>query len=262
MPSIAGQSILVIGGSSGIGAAVARLAFEQGVRVSIASSNASRVAAAVDKIQKAHPGGGATSAAGAGSIHGFTIDLERPDVERALEQLLADVTGNGGGKLDHVVLTAGRPSMRGLASLDRQFILAQSQLAVVAPALVAKLAPRFLNHGFRSSITFCGGRLFARPMPGWPTAAMSAGALEGLTRALALDLAPVRVNVVHPGATETEMWGATPEQRRPRREILARSALLGKVGTPEEVAESFLYLMRDSNITGTAIDTSGGVLLQ
>lgn len=270
MPSIAGQSLLVIGGSSGIGAAVAKLAFEQGVRVSIASSNASRVAAAVDKIKNSSQPAQGT---GTGSVHGFTIDLERPDVEKGLEQLLADVTKTTGGKLDHVVLTAGRPSMRALASIDRDFILAQSQLAVVAPALLAKLAPRFLRGpgpdgapatATGSSITFCGGRLFGRPIPGWPTAASSAGALEGLARALALDLAParVRVNVVHPGATETEMWGATPEQRRPTRDFFARSALLGKVAAPEDVAEAFVYLMRDANVTGAAVDSSGGILLQ
>jgi NAD(P)-dependent dehydrogenase (short-subunit alcohol dehydrogenase family) len=83
-----------------------------------------------------------------------------------------------------------------------------------------------------------------------------------LTRALALDLAPLRVNVVHPGATETEIWGPTPEQRRGTREFFASTALLGKVGTPEEVAEAFVYLLKDSNITGTSLHSSGGVLVQ
>ncbi|KAK7993175.1 Lon protease-like protein [Apiospora arundinis] len=259
MPSISGHSLLIIGGSSGIGAAVAKLAFEQGVRVSIASSNSSRVAAAVDKIKKSS---GAVGSSNNSDVHGFTVDLSSPDVEKGLEKLFTDVTAQTGRQLNHIVVTAGRASMRPLAAVDREFLLAQAQLTTVAPALVAKLAPRFLVDAPTSSVSFCGGRLFGRPIPGWPTAAMGAAGLEGLTRALALDLAPLRVNVVHPGATETEMWGATPEQRRPTREFFERSALLGKVGSPEDLAEAFIYLMRDSNITGTSIDSSGGILVQ
>lgn len=253
MPSISGQSLLVIGGSSGIGAAVAKLAAEQGVRVSIASSNPSRVANAVAKIK-------AQSSIPATHIRGFTIDLAQPDVELRLERLLAEATAEA--KLDHIVVTAGQASIRSIASTDREYLAAQAQLSLVAPALVAKLAPRFLKPQYTSSLVFCGGRLGERPIKGWPAAAAYAAGLEGLTRALALDLAPLRVNVVHPGATETEIWGKTPEQRRGTREYFASTALLGKVGTPEEVAEAFIYLLRDSNVTGTSVNSSGGVLVQ
>jgi NAD(P)-dependent dehydrogenase (short-subunit alcohol dehydrogenase family) len=141
-------------------------------------------------------------------------------------------------------------------------MLGQAQLTLVVPALLAKLAPRFLKPSYTSSLVFCGGRLGEKPMRGWPAAAAYAAGLDGLTRALALDLAPLRVNVVHPGATETEIWGPTPEQRRGTREFFASTALLGKVGTPEEVAEAFVYLLKDSNVTGTSLHSSGGVLVQ
>jgi NAD(P)-dependent dehydrogenase (short-subunit alcohol dehydrogenase family) len=149
-----------------------------------------------------------------------------------------------------------------ITKADREYMLDQAQLTIVVPTLLAKLAPRFLKPSYTSSLVFCGGRLGEKPIKGWPAAAAYAAGLDGLTRALALDLAPLRVNVVHPGATETEIWGPTPEERRGVKEFLASTALLGKVGAPEEVAEAFVYLLKDSNITGTSLHSSGGVLIQ
>ncbi|GIJ92122.1 hypothetical protein Asppvi_011098 [Aspergillus pseudoviridinutans] len=253
MPPISGQSLLVIGGSSGIGAAVARLAAEQGVRVSIASSNPTRVANAVAKVKS-------QASIPDTHIRGFTIDLSLPDVERRLETLLAETTADS--QLDHIVVTAGRAAMLPIARTDREYMLDQAQLTLVVPALLAKLAPRFLKPSYTSSVVFCGGRLGEKSIKGWPAAAAYAAGLDGLTRALALDLAPLRVNVVHPGATETEIWRPTPEQRRGTREFFASTALLGKVGTPEEAAEAFVYLLKNSNITGTSLHSSGGVLVE
>ncbi|KAL2847206.1 NAD(P)-binding protein [Aspergillus pseudoustus] len=251
MPSIAGHSVLVIGGSSGIGAAVAKLAAEQGALVSIASSNPTRVANAVASLKSSLPDA---------HIKGFTIDLSTPDVETHLETLLTEATSEQ--KLDHIILTAGRADMRSLAETNRAYLLDDTHLRLVVPTLLAKLAPPFLTPRYTSSLSFCGGRLAARPMKGWPAAAIHAAGLDGLTRALALDLAPLRVNVVHPGATETELWGATAEERRARVEFVAQTALLGKVGSAEEVGEAFVYLMRDSNLTGASVHSSGGSLVQ
>lgn len=221
MPSISGQSLLVIGGSSGIGAAVTRVAVEQGVRVFIASSNPTRVADAVARIKS-------ESTIPDAHVKGFTIDLSHPDIETRLEKLLIGATADD--KLDHIVLTAGGASMRPIAKTDRDYILGQAQLSLVAPVLVAKLAQRFLKRNYTSSLMFCGGRASGKPIKGWPAAACFSAGLEGLVRALALDLAPLRVNVVHPGATETELWGRTVEERKGAREFFARTALLGPRG--------------------------------
>lgn len=85
--------------------------------------------------------------------------------------------------------------------------------------------------------------------------------MYSFTRALALDLAPIRVNLVSPGTTDTEMQGPD-EVRAPTMAAAAKTALLGKVGTPEEVGEAYIYLMKDSNNTGTCASSSGGILLQ
>lgn len=252
MPSITGQSILVIGGSSGIGAAVAQLAAAQGVRVAIASSNPARVAHAVKRVEAAVP---------EAKITGYTIDLNSDDIEPHLVKLFTDVTAAHGEPLDHVVYTAGVFNIKPIEQTTADYLRDCAQLGLIAQVLVAKLAPRFLNKSYHSSLTFTSGRIAEKPVQGYAVAAAWAAALFGLTRTLALDLAPIRVNYVSPGPTDTEMWGEG-EQRAHRREMFTKTALLGKPGSAEEVAEAYIYLMKDSNNTGSCVSTSGGVLLQ
>jgi NAD(P)-dependent dehydrogenase (short-subunit alcohol dehydrogenase family) len=252
MPTISGQSILVIGGSSGIGAAVARLAAAQGIRVSIASSNADRVAKTVKAIQEAEP---------KAQVQGFTIDLNTDDVETRLEKLFTEVTTSTDTKLDHIIYTANSFIMKPLPEMDISYIRSTSQFALVTPMLIAKLAPRFLNPSYKSSLILTTGVVADKPVKGYTMGPPWASSLMGLTRALALDLAPLRVNIVSPGATNTEMWG-TEEQRAQRSEMFSKVALLGKVGTAEEVGEAYLYLMRDSNATGSCVDSNGGALIK
>lgn len=106
MPTIRGQSILIIGGSSGIGAAVAKYACGDGVKVSVASSNKGRVEKALKKIQALVP---------ASEILGFTVDLSQYDLESRLEKLFKEVVDATGGPLDHVVMTAGTGNMVSLS---------------------------------------------------------------------------------------------------------------------------------------------------
>jgi NAD(P)-dependent dehydrogenase (short-subunit alcohol dehydrogenase family) len=251
MPPISGQSILVLGGSSGIGAGVAKLAAAEGVLVHVASSNPSRVADAVKAIESSVP---------RAQVKGFVIDLSSSDVEARLDKLLSDITATG-TKLDHIIHTANTLDLRPLSEVTVDYLRNNGQFGFIVPVLLAKLAPRFLNSSYKSSLIFTSGRVAEKPVQGYTVPAGWAAALLGLTRALALDLAPIRVNVVSPGATDTEMWG-TDEQRAQRRQILKNVALLGKAGTAEEVGEAYIYLMKDFNNTGTCISTSGGVLIQ
>lgn len=253
MPSISGQSILVIGGSSGIGAAVAKLAAEAGVKhVAIASSNPTRVADAVEKLKAASTGA---------IITGYTCDLSHDDVEARLEQLFTDITTATGSKLDHIIFTAAILKIKPISEVTAEFLRDAGHLGLTTPVLIAKLSPRFLNQSYRSSLIFTSGRVGEKPVPGYTIGSAYAASIFGLGRSLALDLAPCRVNVVSPGPTETEMWGPE-ESRAQRREMISNVALLGKPGFPEEVGEAYIYLMKDSNTTGTIISTSGGSLVQ
>lgn len=89
-----------------------------------------------------------------------------------------------------------------------------------------------------------------------------AALLSGAVRALALEMAPIRVNAVSPGATATELWGPPGEARERLEAAVSAAALLGKPGLPEEVGEAYIYLMKDTNNTGSIVSSSGGALLQ
>lgn len=83
-----------------------------------------------------------------------------------------------------------------------------------------------------------------------------------MVRGMALDLKPLRVNVVSPGAVDTELWSGIPsEQKEHMFREMEKKIPVGKVAKVEDVAESYLYLMKDQNITGAMISTSGGHLL-
>lgn len=255
MPSIKGQSILIIGGSSGIGFAVAQLALEQGVRAAIASSNSTRISAAVSNLKSAFP-------SLSDQITGHQCDLSSPEIEDRLLKLFKAVTDDGQKLLDHVIYTAIPPiTLHPLDSLNPAAIQASSQFHLIAPLLIAKLAPSFLNPGYRSSLIFTSGQIADKPMAGWSLPAALGSGLFGMTRGLALDLAPRRVNCVSPGATITELWGPK-EMRENRAETMKEMMLLGKVGMPEEVAEAYIYLMRNWNSTGSIVSTNGGSLLK
>ncbi|KAI0849687.1 putative short chain dehydrogenase/ reductase [Daldinia vernicosa] len=253
MPPIAGQTLLVIGGTSGIGAAVAKLAAAEGLDVSVASSNPSRVQAAVEAIRDAVvPGARAR-------IRGYVCDVNHDDAESSLEQLLSDVTNANGRPLDHVVYTAvALDDVRPVADVNMKYLRDSMQFGYVAPLLIAKLAPRYVNQSYKSSLTFTSGRVAERPVKGMTVASGWGASLFGTTRGLALDLAPVRVNLVSPGATDTksgEEWARWVD-------MMAKTSLLGKIGTPEEVAEAYIYLMKDTNSTGSCVSTNGGILVQ
>ncbi|KAK6956560.1 hypothetical protein Daesc_001838 [Daldinia eschscholtzii] len=249
MPPIAGQTLLVIGGTNGIGAAVAKLAAAEGLEVSVASSNPSRVENTVKSIRSAVPGA---------RVKGFVCDVNDDDVESSLEQLLSDVTNADGRPLDHIVYTAARIDVRPVADVSVAYLRASMQFGYVVPLLLAKLAPRYVNQHYKSSLTFTSGRLAQRPTKGMAAVSGWAASLFGTTRGLALDLAPVRVNLVSPGPTDTQ----TGEDWARWVEMMTKESLLGKIGTPEEVAEAYIYLMKDTNSTGSCVSTNGGSLVQ
>lgn len=132
----------------------------------------------------------------------------------------------------------------------------------VAPVLLAKIAPAYLAPGPESSITLTGGTNSAKPGPGWAILAGWGAGIEGLTRGLAVDLKPVRVNCVSPGAVHTELFsGFAGDRLDAVLEGFRKSTLVGEVGQPTEVAEAYLYAMKDRFVTGTLLSSDGGRLL-
>lgn len=112
MPPIKGQSVVVIGGSSGIGAATAKLACVEGLKVAVASSNRSRVDETVKKIQEVVPDA---------QITGFTVDIGGLDMESDLEKLFTDATEANGGHIDHIILTAGLANVKPISEYTVEY---------------------------------------------------------------------------------------------------------------------------------------------
>jgi NAD(P)-dependent dehydrogenase (short-subunit alcohol dehydrogenase family) len=112
------------------------------------------------------------------------------------------------------------------------------------------------------SVTLTNGVAGLRPRKGWALVASICGAMEAFTRALALELAPIRVNAVCPGVVRTELWNDMTEADRDAlyRDV-AQSLPVGRVGEPEDIAQAYLYLMREGYSTGQVIVVDGGAVL-
>ncbi|CAG9955272.1 unnamed protein product [Clonostachys rosea f. rosea IK726] len=253
-----GQRVLILGGSSGIGFAVAEAAVEHGAKVIISSSNPARVQSAIERLQKHAQ---ATQNAPDG-IHGKACDVANADtVERNLIDLLDFSTAEG--KLDHVVYTAGNGiSIPILANTSLDEIYAASIVRQHAPTLLAKHLPNYVTQSTNSSFTLTSGSYARRPGQNWSIIAGIGAAVEGLTRGFAVDIKPIRVNAVRLGIIPTEFFEHIPEeQRQIFIEASTRDNVMGKLGKPEEVAEAYLYSLKDTFATGSIITTNGGQLI-
>lgn len=237
--ALTGQRIVVIGGSSGMGLATARAAAEAGAVVTIASSNKERVDAALADLPE--------------SCDGAVLDIRD---EAAVAELFARI-----GELDHVAFTAGdQIDRRALKDLPLDDARRTFDVRLWGAIAVAKhAAPRIRPGG---SITLTSGTIGVRPVPGAALASAGASATEGLTRGLAVDLAPIRVNAVRSGAVRTPLWDPIPE---PQREAvfagLAKRALTQTIGEPQQIAATHLYLMENQFVTGTIVTVDGGSVL-
>jgi NAD(P)-dependent dehydrogenase (short-subunit alcohol dehydrogenase family) len=233
------KRIVILGGSAGIGLAAAQAAAREGASVIIASSRRERI----DQALAALPPGSA----------GHAVNLTDP---QAVETLFA-----GLGAVDHLVYTAGEALQLGsLASSElataRRFFDVRYWGAYTA----AKHASPHIRAG--GSIVFTSGIAGRRPRPGWALGASICAAMEGLTRALAVELAPIRVNIVSPGVVKTDLWaGMSAQDRESFYRQTAERLPVGHVGEPAEIAEAYLYLMRQSYGTGQVLVVDGGGVL-
>ncbi|KAK5045038.1 hypothetical protein LTR84_010186 [Exophiala bonariae] len=245
-----GTRVLIIGGSSGFGFGVAEGCMEWGVaHLSIASSSEKRVTEAISRLRQSYPD--ATT-----EIKGHACDLSNEStIDANIKTLFAAI-----GTLDHLVFTAGdAPPTRDNSDLDMQFIKNAGMVRFFAPLLVAAYGRESIATRPESSITLTTGVSGERPIPGWPVACSYLAGLHGMTRSLALDLKPIRVNLVSPGAANTEMWDVLDDATRSETmESLARATTTGRVGAVEDIAEAYLYSMRDANLSGAIISTNGG----
>jgi NAD(P)-dependent dehydrogenase (short-subunit alcohol dehydrogenase family) len=253
MNKLQGARVLVIGGSSGLGFGVAEAVLECGAsKVIVSSSNESRVQAAVAKLKK-------SSLHSKAEILGHACNLgNEATLESNIKALFSKV-----GELDHIVFSAGDSlAIKPLEDIDFAFVKQAGMVRFFAPLLVAKHGSKVLPRSTTSTITLTSGGISEHPSPDWTVVAAYMTGVHGMTRNLALDLKPIRVNVINPGGVVTELWDSIPgEQRGLLMEEMAKKCATGSVGLVEDVVEAYLYCMRDKNVTGSVINSNGGYLL-
>ena len=236
--SLTDATIVILGGSSGIGLATAQAALNEGATVIITGRSEARLNAARNALGK----------------RASAVTLDASD-EAGTRKLFASLPS-----LDHLFITAGaivldshlEPTTDDLhPALDTRFWGA---------LYAAKYAAPKMNNG--GSITFMSGTAGRRPLPGAAVTSASCGAIDAFARALALDLAPVRVNSITPGYIDTplfdELFG---EQRAAVLANAAASLPLKRIGRPDEIAHAVLFLMQNGYVTGINLAVDGGCLL-
>ncbi|QKC82751.1 SDR family oxidoreductase [Mesorhizobium sp. NZP2077] len=237
--SISNQKILIVGGGSGMGLALARRCVEAGAEIVIAGRTQDRLQRAREEL-------------------GNPLGLALTVVDIAREDQVADLFARIGG-LDHIVSTAA--DIEGAYRLVPEVDLKAAQRAVdsklFGPLLLAKHgAPRLAAGG---SMTFVSGIAAYRPAARGSVVAAVNAALEGLVRALAVELAPVRVNAVSPGWVDTTIWAQVAGDRKA--EMLAAMAErlpVGRIGQPADIADAIIFLIGNGFATGTMLHVEGG----
>jgi NAD(P)-dependent dehydrogenase (short-subunit alcohol dehydrogenase family) len=228
--------VVVIGGSAGIGRAISKGAVDAGARVTIASRNAERVREA--------------AAALGSSVAGGVVD--QTDA-RSLNAFFAKA-----GQIDHLVLAGSevKPGpFRSQSIADAQTSMVSKFWGQYAAIKAAKVAPT-------GSIVLFSGAASRKVNAGVPALSAINAAIEALGKALAVELAPIRVNVVSPGIIDTDLWAGIPKEARAA--TLARFTEKNPVarpGTAEEVAAMVLAMLANTFMTGAVIDVDGGALL-
>lgn len=253
-----GKRVLVVGGSSGLGFSVAESCIEHGAVVFIASSTKAKVDRACNRLVSAYPDAQER-------IKGFQLDLAGADVEQQIENLLQFATKKGQEKLDHVVETSGDALLLvPLSETTVETVSTASRVRLIGPLMLAKHLIPYINATPESSFTLTSGATCQRPDPGWTIPTIVGSAKEGLTRSLAKELRPLRVNCVSPYVVQTELFeGLSQSTGVPMDQLLApfkQKNLTNTVAVAEDLAESYLYLMKNPYVTGIVTHADGGFL--
>ena len=234
-PELLGKTVVVIGGSAGIGLETARLARAHGARVIVTGRDPARLQRAASEL-------GALSSAA----------FDATDAT-ALERFFRDLPS----PLDHVMVTAGRPVYGRLLEMDLALLgrgLGEHALTAIQ---VARHAKRRLRPG--GALLLMGGTGARRPALGLGLAAMVTAALPALTANLALELAPARVNLIAAGFVDTPLSAALLGSDLDRRRAELRETLpIRRVVGPADVAALAVHLMVNTALTGATFDVDGG----
>lgn len=237
--SLEGKHVVIVGGSSGMGKATARLAVQHGATVTIASRSKDKLEAAAREL---------------GAVQIAAIDTTD---EAAVKQWAADLD-----PVDHLVVTASSAARGPFADLPTDDLRGMIEAKFIGPYVAAREILPCLNEG--GSITFFSGVLSRRPSTGTTGLAAVNAAVETLAKGLALELGgKARVNCISPGMVNTEAYADMPEAAREGMFAEVGGSLpVGRVGTAEEVAQATVLTMTNGFMTGSVLDIDGGHMVR
>lgn len=243
MSKLQDATVVIIGGSSGIGLATARAALAEGASIVVTGRSQARLDEAARQLE------------GAGSAARVrTAALDSTD-EAGTQGLFESLP-----RVDHVFVSAATVGANGGLGADSALARPALDTRFWGSHFAAKYGSRRMPPS--GSITFCSGVSTHRPRPNAAIGAASGGAVEAFARALAVDLAPIRVNTVVPGFIDTPLVAGLFGGNRET--LLAQAAKMtpvGRIGRPEDVADAVLFLMKNSFVTGIQLVVDGGRLL-
>lgn len=233
------QHIVIVGGSSGIGLSTAGALLGKGHKVTIASRSTARLEAARGALS--------------GDLHTFSVDAtDTAGLPDAFSRL---------GRFDHLVLALGSGKGVGpFASVPISEVKAGFEEKVYAHFASAQAAlPQLRKNG---SLTFVSAVTAHAAMPGTAGIGAANAAIAALVPILAVELRPLRVNAVSPGVIDTPWWNFLPdEQKATLFADYATQTPVGRVGSPEDIAQVITFLVADSFMSGQTIICDGGLRL-
>ena len=235
MSALSGQTVVVIGGSAGIGLETARLARAEGAEVILTGRNAERLEGAAREV-------GASSKAA----------FDATDFPR-LERFFADLPT----PIDHVLVTGPGPYYAPLAEFDFEAARRDLEAHILLPLQVARNAAGRVRAG--GTLLFMGGTGGRATAPGFALISALTAAGPAMTRNLALELAPIRVNLIAAGFVDTPLSATLlGDQLDARREQLRTTLPIRRVVGPADIAALAVHLMTNTALTGATYDIDGG----
>jgi NAD(P)-dependent dehydrogenase (short-subunit alcohol dehydrogenase family) len=234
-PELLGQTVVVIGGSAGIGLETARRARAEGARLILTGRNSESLQRAASELD---------------ALSTAAFDATDP---APLERFFMDLPTT----IDHVMVTAGRPSYGRLLDMD----FAETRRALDSHLLLALQVARNAAHKVRpgGTLLFIGGTGARRPGIGLGIASTVTAALPALTANLALELAPVRVNLIAAGFVDTPLSASLlGDELENRRNQLRATLPIRRVVEAADVAALAVHIMTNTALTGATYDIDGG----
>jgi NAD(P)-dependent dehydrogenase (short-subunit alcohol dehydrogenase family) len=230
-----GQTVLVVGGSAGIGLATAQRARAEGADVILTARDPGRLEAAASEL---------------GAVRSAAFDATDPE---ALSGFFAELTE----PIDHVMVTAGAPSYGPLLRMSPDAARAALSEHLLQTILIAQGSAGRVRPG--GTLVFMGGTGAKRPSLGIGAVAAVTAALPALVANLALELAPVRVNLIAAGFVDTPLSASLlGDDLDARREELRAKLPIGRVVGADDVAALAVHLMANTALTGATFDVDGG----